>query len=123
MKKSRFFALIAGTVSGVCFALGVCMVLLPEWGAFKPGLLLGCAGLLFGGITFLVWRKMEHKGPIRISVKEALTLLMGAAGALTLGVGMCFSMVWGRMATGILIGLVGILALLCLIPLVKGIQE
>ena len=41
MKKSSFAAMISGTVSGVLFALGMCMALIPEWGAFKPGLALG----------------------------------------------------------------------------------
>lgn len=31
MKKSNFAALILGTISGVFFALGMCMALLPEW--------------------------------------------------------------------------------------------
>ena len=43
-------------------------------------------------------------------------------GALLLGVGMCLSMVFGNMVPGILVGLLGILLLLCLIPLVRGIR-
>ena len=39
-----------------------------------------------------------------------------------LAIGMCMVMVWSMMVQGILVGLVGILLLLCLIPLVKGIQ-
>lgn len=31
MKKSNFVALVLGTISGVFFALGMCMALLPEW--------------------------------------------------------------------------------------------
>jgi len=42
---------------------------------------------------------------------------------LALGVGMCFCMVWDHMLLGICIGLVGIVALLCLIPMTKGIHE
>ena len=38
MKKSSFVAMILGTVGGVLFALGMCMALIPEWDAFKPGL-------------------------------------------------------------------------------------
>ena len=52
-----------------------------------------------------------------------LTILVGIVGALGLGVGMCFSLVWSRMAMGIGIGLAGIVVLLCLIPLTKGIKE
>lgn len=123
MKKSSFTALILGTVSGVLFALGMCMAMISVWNAFRPGVACGCAGLLLGLITVAVWRKMEHKEPIRISGKAVLTTGVGAAGALALGVGMCFCMVWGRMAAGIAIGLVGIVVLLCLIPLTKGIKD
>ena len=123
MKKSSFAAMVLGTVSVVLFALGMCMALIPEWDAFQPGLVFGCAGLLLGLITLIVWRKMEHKAPVRISGKAVLTVLAGVIGALALGVGMCFSMVWGNMVLGILVGLAGIVVLLCLIPLTKGLQD
>ena len=123
MKKSSFVALMLGTVAGVLFALGMCMALIPEWNAMEPGIIFGAVGVLLGLITLLVWRKMEHKVPIRVSGKTVLTILVGIVGALGLGVGMCFSLVWSRMAMGIGIGLVGIVVLLCLIPLTKGIKE
>lgn len=123
MKKSNFVALLMGTLSGTLFALGMCMALIPEWGAFRPGVAFGCAGLLLGLVTLWVWRRMEHKAPVRVSARAVLTVLVGLAGVLALGVGMCFSMVWGRMAVGIPVGLAGILALICLAPLVKGIRE
>lgn len=123
MKKSSFVAMVLGTVSSLLFALGMCMVLIPEWGAFKPGIVFGCVGLLLALITLLVWRKMEHKQPIRVSGKAILTIIVGIIGALAFGVGMCFCMVWGKMIAGIVIGLIGIVILLCLIPLTKGIKE
>ena len=123
MKKSSFVAMVLGTVSGVLFALGMCMALIPEWNAFQPGIIFGCVGLVLGLITLIVWRRMEHKEPVRFSAKTVLTVIVGVVGALALGVGMCFSMVWGKMVMGIAIGLVGIIVLLCLIPLTKGIKE
>lgn len=123
MKKSSFVAMILGTVSGVLFALGLCMALIPEWNAFKPGVVFGCVGLVLGLVTLFVWRKMEHKAPLHISGKTVLTILVGVVGALALGVGMCFCMVWGKLALGIVIGLAGIVVLLCLIPLTKGIRD
>lgn len=123
MKKSSFAAMVLGTVSGVLFALGMCMVLIPEWNAFQPGIIFGCVGIVLGLTTLIVWRKMEHKEPVRFSSKTVLTVIVGVAGALALGIGMCFSMVWGKMIMGIAIGLVGIVVLLCLIPLTKGIRE
>lgn len=122
MKKSSFVAMMLGTVGGVLFALGMCMALIPEWGTMKPGIIFGCVGILLGIITLIVWRKMEHKAPIKISGKAVLTVLVGIAGALALGVGMCFSMVWEQMILGVVIGLAGIVVLLCLIPLTKGIK-
>ncbi len=115
--------MVLGTVSGVLFALGMCMALIPEWDAMQPGIVFGGTGLLLGLVTLLVWRKMEHKAPIKLSAKRVLTVLLGIIGALALGVGMCFSMVWDQMVLGIVIGLAGIVILLLLIPLTKGIQE
>jgi len=36
MKKSSFTALLLGTLSGVLFAIGMCMALIAEWNAFTP---------------------------------------------------------------------------------------
>lgn len=122
MKKSSFTTLILGTVSGVLFALGMCMALIPEWNAFKPGIIFGALGIVLGLITVTVWRKMEHKAPLKLSGKTVLTVAVGIVGALALGVGMCFTMVWDKTVSGIAIGIVGIVILLCLIPLIKGIE-
>lgn len=122
MKKSSFIAVVMGTVSVMLFALGMCMAMLPEWNAFEPGIVFGCLGLLLGLITVFVWRKLEHKAPIKISGKAVATVLLGVVGAVVLGVGMCFVMVWNNLIPGILIGIVGIILALCLIPLCKGIK-
>ena len=122
MKKSSFVAMILGTVSTVLFALGMCMALLPEWNLFKEGIIFGVAGLLIGIITVFVWRKMENKGPLKFNGKTVLTVLFAIIGALLLGVGMCFCMLWENFVVGVLIGLVGIVALLSLIPIVRGIK-
>ena len=66
---------------------------------------------------------MEHKKPVRFSGKAILSIVIGIAGAMAFGVGMCFSMVWGKMIAGIITGLAGIVILLCLIPLTRGIKE
>ncbi len=123
MKKSSFTALVLGTVSGMLFSLGMCMALLPQWNAFKPGIIFGCLGLVLGIITVIVWRKMTHKAPIKFSGKAVLAMVVGILGALLLGVGMCFCMVWNNMIIGILIGVVGIIALLSLIPIISGFKD
>ena len=122
MKKSSFVALVLGTVSGVLFALGMCMALLPEWNSFKEGIVFGAVGLVLGLVTLIIWRKMEHKEPIRLSGKTVLCIALGIVGAIVLGVGMCFCLVWKNFIIGTIIGLVGIVALLSLIPIIKGIK-
>lgn len=122
MKKSNFVALILGTIGGVFFALGMCMALLPEWGMFNQGIVCGVIGLVILLITVMVWRKMEGKAPIKLNAKTIGSVIVGVLGALLLGVGMCLSMVFGKMILGIVVGLVGIVVLLMLIPLVKGIK-
>ena len=122
MKKSNFVALILGTVGGVFFALGMCMCLLPEWGMATQGVVCGVAGLAVLLATVLIWRKMENKAPIKQDGKTVGAVLVGLLGALLLGVGMCLSMVFAKMVLGIVVGVIGIVVLLMLIPLTKGIK-
>lgn len=122
MKKSTFVAMILGTIGGILFALGMCMALIPEWDAFKPGVAMGIIGAVVLLIMVLVWRKMENKAPIKLSGKIIGATLIGIAGALLLGVGMCLTMVWSHMIIGIIIGIAGIIVLLCLIPFIKGLK-
>ena len=124
MKKSNFVALILGTIGGVFFALGMCMVLLPEWGMGTQGIVCGVIGLAVLLATLLIWRRMEHKAPIKISGKALAAVFVGILGALLLGVGMCLCLLDpAKMAVGIVVGVVGIVVLLMLIPLLKGIHD
>ena len=122
MKKSHFVAMILGTIGGILFALGACMTMIPEWFAFQQGIIMGVAGLVVLLVMVLVWRKMENKQPVKLSGKTIAAVLMGIAGALLLGVGMCMTMVWSNMIVGIVIGIIGIVVLLCLIPFTKGLK-
>ena len=122
MKKSSFVAMVLGTVSGVLFALGMCMALLPEWDSFREGVVFGVIGIALGLITLLVWRKMEGRQPVRVNGKQLLFAVFGVLGALVLGLGMCFCMVWENIVLGTLIGLVGIVMLLALIPMTRGLK-
>ena len=123
MKKSNFVALILGTVGVVFFALGMCMCMLPEWDKFNQGVVAGVIGLVILLVTLIIWRKMEGKEPIKLEAKTVVTVVVGVLGALLLGVGMCLTMVFGKMVLGIVIGLVGIVVLLMLIPLTRGIHD
>lgn len=122
MKKSSYVALVMGTVSGVLFSLGMCMALVDEWAMLKQGVILGGAGLVLGLVTLLVWRRMEHKAPIRVSGKVVVRVLLGVAAALTLGIGLSLCLVLESYMLGTVIGLVGVVLLLSFIPLVKGLK-
>ena len=122
MKKSSFIALIMGTVSGVLFALGMCMALLPEWNAFTEGIIFGGVGIVFGIITMLIWCRMENKKLPKMSAKNVFRTLYAVVSALVLGVGMCMCLVWHQIIWGTLVGLLGIIMLIALIPMIKGIK-
>ena len=122
MKKSNFAALILGTIGMVFFALGMCMALIGEWGMFRQGVIAGVIGLVILLITLIVWRRMEGKEPIKLSGKTVGTVVLAIFGALLLGIGMCLCMVFGKMVLGVVIGLIGIIALLMLSPLTKGLK-
>ena len=123
MKKKDFVTLVLSTIGGLLFSLGMCMCLVSEWNAFKPGVVLGVIGAIVLIIMWVVRRKMEGKPAITPDRKTILTALLAIAGSLVLGVGMCIIMVWGKMVAGIIIGIVGILMLLCLIPVILGLKD
>lgn len=124
MKKKNFVTMIMGTIGGILFAIGMCMCLIAEWGAFSQGVIVSIIGLVVLLAMLIVRRKMEGKSiAIKLSGKAIGATLLGIVGALTLGVGMCMTMVWTNLIIwGILIGCIGIVLLLCLIPLCKGIK-
>ena len=122
MKKKDFVTLILSTVGGILFALGTCMALLPEWGAMNQGIVIGVVGAVVLLAMVPVRRRMDGKPAIVFSGKAIGTTLLGIAGAIALGVGMCMTMIWNMMLPGIAVGIVGIVLLLCLIPVIKGLQ-
>ena len=122
MKKSSFVALILGTISGVLFALGMCMALLPEWNAFTTGIIFGAIGIVLSIITTLIWCKMENKKLPKMNGKNVFRIIYTIVAALVLGVGMCMCLVWEQIIGGTLVGLLGIIMLIALIPMIKGIK-
>ncbi len=121
MKKTTFINLLAGVVAGLFFSVGMCCCLLPEWNAFNQGVALtaiGAVALLIQGIVnFVKSGKKFH-----INWKLTGRIAFGTAAALILGLGMCMIMVWNMMLWGIVVGAVGIVLLLCLIPMCIGLK-
>ena len=123
MKKENFVTLIMSVVGGLIFALGMCMALLPEWSAFTPGVVCGVVGAVVLLAMVIVRRKMTNAAPIEISGKTVGIVIYGIFSTIVFGVGMCMTMVWTNlMIPGIIIGIIGIVLLLCLIPMIKGIK-
>ena len=122
MKKSSFVALLMGTVSGVLFALGMCMALLPEWNAFYEGVIFGGVGMVLGLATVLIWCKMENKKMPKFSGKNVFRVIYTVVAVLILGTGMCLCLVWQKIVWGTLVGLLGIVMPIALIPMIKGLK-
>lgn len=122
MKKKDFVTLLMSTVGGILFALGMCMALLPEWGAMTQGVVMGAVGLLVLAVMFLVRRKMDGKPAIVFNGRTIGITLFAIISTVVFGVGMCMVMVWNMMIPGIVAGIIGIVLLICLIPLCKGLR-
>ena len=122
MKKKDFVTLIMSVIGGILFALGMCMALLPEWGAMTQGIVMGAVGLVVLLVMLLVRRKMDGKPAIVFNGKAIATTLFGILATVVFGVGMCMTMIWNMMVPGIIVGIVGIVLLLCLIPICKGLK-
>lgn len=122
MKKKNFVTLVMSTVGGILFAIGMCMGLLPEWDALRQGIVIGAIGAVILLAMIPIRRKMSGKPAIVLNGRAIGITLFGIVGALALGVGMCMVMVWNMMVWGIVVGIVGIVLLLCLIPIVKGLK-
>lgn len=121
MEKKSFVTLLMGVVGGLLFALGMCMCLLPEWGMFQQGIGCGIGGAVVLLITLIRFCKQAGVAPIKISFKLVLKVIYGIFAVLVFGVGMCLTMVYeGMMFYGIIVGIIGIVLLLCLIPMCFG---
>ncbi len=96
--------------------------LLPEWNAFAEGVVLGIAGVVLGIITSLIWCKMENKKLPKMNGKILLRIIYTTIAILVFGAGMCMCLVWQQIIWGTLIGLLGIIMLIALIPMIKGIK-
>lgn len=124
MEKKNFITLMMSVVGGMLFALGMCMCLLPEWGLFDQGVVLGAVGAVELLITFIAYRKMSGKQPIKLNAKVVGKTIYGIFAAIVFGVGMSMVMALENMMfPGILVGIVGIVLLLCLIPMCFGLKN
>lgn len=122
MRKKDFVTLIMSVIGGILFALGMCMALVPEMGSMTSGIVIGAVGMVMLLAMVITRRKMDGKPAIVFNGKAIGTTLLGILGAVVFGIGMCMVMIWNMMIPGIIVGIVGIVLLLCLIPVVKGLK-
>lgn len=123
MKKSQFITLIFSVVAGLLFSLGMCMCLLPEWNSFTLGVILTSIGgglLLLLGLFHLI---KNFNSLSSINWKIVGKISYGVISFLVFGLGLCFIMVWNLMLVGIIVGVVGLIMTLFLIPLFLGFKK
>lgn len=124
MEKKNFVTLIMGVVGGLLFSIGMCMCLIPEWDAFNVGVVCGVIGAVVLLVTLIYYRKKSGKQPVKVNAKLVGKILYGIFATLVFGLGMCMVMVFeGMMIPGIIVGVVGIVLLLCLIPMCAGLKD
>ena len=122
MKKKDFVTMILSVIGGLLFSLGMCMALVPEMGAITQGIVVGIIGLIVLLAMVLVRRKMDHKPMIVFNGRTIGITLYSIFSTAVFGVGMCMVLVAGQMVWGIIVGMIGIVLLLGLIPLCKGLK-
>ncbi len=123
MKKSDFITLVLGVVGGLLFSLGMCMCLLPEWNVFREGVVVTAAGALTLVILAIVRFRMVGKKMKKINWKTVGKVLYGIFASLVLGIGLSLVLVAGEYLLGIILGVAGIVLLLCLIPMCVGLHK
>lgn len=122
MKKKDFVTMLMSVVGGLLFALGMCMALVPEMGTITQGTVVGAVGMVVLLAMVIVRRKMDHKPAIVFNGKAIGITLYSIFSAAVFGIGMCMVLVSSQMMWGIIVGVVGIVLLLCLIPICKGLK-
>lgn len=123
MKKSHFISLIFCIFAGLAFSVGMCMCLLPEWNAFVPGVILTAIGglaLITYGIVYYI---RTAKKRASINWKLVGKIAYGVISALVLGLGMAMIMEWNLIIWGIVVGVVGLLMILFIIPMFLGFKK
>lgn len=123
MTKKNYVFLVLTVVGGLLFALGMCMCLVPEWNAFKPGVAVTALGALALAVIALVRWIMAGKPVAKVDWNRVGKMAYCVAACLVLGAGMAMIMAFeGLMVPGMLVGMVGIVLGLGIIPVFRGLK-
>ena len=123
MKRNQFITLLICVVAGLMFSLGMCMCLLPEWNMFTLGTVFAAIGgvaLASVGLIAYIKNTKERKP---INWKMVGKISYAVISTLILGFGMSLIMVWNLFVLGVILGVVGIVMLLFLIPMFFGLKR
>lgn len=122
MKKKHFINLIIGVVAGLLFSLGMCMCLIPEWNLFVLGVVLTAIGGVALATMGIIAYVKSAKSRTPINWKLVGKIAYGVVSTLILGLGLCMVMVWNLIIAGVVVGIIGIVMLLFLIPMFLGFK-
>ena len=78
--------------------------------------------LLKDGLCSVVFTFNDKTSLPKFSGKNVLRGLYATVAVLVFGAGMCLCLVWQQFIWGTLVGLLGIVMLIALIPMIKGIK-
>ena len=141
--KNKKNAFIYGTLIP-CIIMGIPIVLVMLQKHLSCIIILGLIGLIvitvsgidtkyiagftaLGGVALIAlgiraWLK-GRKNAKKVNWKTVGKVAFGVVAALLLGLGMSLILVWNELLIGILVGVVGIVMLLCLIPMFLGFKD
>lgn len=86
--------------------------------------MLGTVGGAILLITYIVYRKLSGKKDGKLNWKVIGKIIYGVFSSLVFGAGLCLVMAFeGMILTGIVVGIVGIVLLLLLIPMCVGLKD
>ena len=123
MKKKDFVSLVFGIIGGLLFSIGMCMCLIPEWNTFDIGCVFGGIGAVILIALFFIRRYMSEKPPVKINWRMIKNISFGIFALLIFGAGMSMVLAFeGLIIQGIVVGIIGIILLMCLIPMTIGLK-
>lgn len=120
MEKKSIVNLFMGTFSGVLFAIGMCMSMVPLFHLQLAGIVIGSIGLLIGLMQLIVHRWIANGGRFKLTFKSVLVGLFSVIALIVFGAGMVMTMVWGTFLLGVGVGILGMVMLLSLNPMFKN---
>ena len=128
MKKETLLEIILGTIGGLIFAFGMCMVLIPKWNMLKEGIIVGIIGFVILLCIIPIYRKNHPKTKVNKKTDWGIiaTWIIGVAGSLVMGYGMSKVMVGeadkADMIIGIITGIIGLIICVLNYPIYSYIK-